>query len=543
MNLRKLWDDSLDQDQLDELLWIDITKNVEGEVIDQSASNSREYSVKFHVWKADTLEALNTQISNYAEAVDGSYAQADEYDYMPKTLGWTGNTYDWEDSLEVAPGTMIEISKAQQMGIDVTKHTQVTYGNKTYLVLESGHYYTVTEESIDYHFELNTIIYHPMLVDGVLSNVSFKADGTVEKIEPMITVDATNTIKGGINVQKKVFDSKGDEITEVIVSDDSFKVKINMKNADGTPYDNWDYRIYYGQNNPNGTWSDVNQNYGRTDHIYGSAGNGGIIETDLYIGDVIRIVNVPSGVTYSVVETEYDNTVYSIGANYTFPLTTGGQSFVTDGSGVSYMISSGENNNFVADTDKKVVGNAVSQAIVVNRVPTARIKLFKVGDATTPLNGVQFRVFYDEECTKPVIKDATGQAIPSMNSDGIITTDSEGYADLGTLAGTYYFQEIAAKNGYNLLTAPVKVTVEKDGDDEKVTASCTQEGIVSNMPGWIDKGEDGIWGVKVNNRTGAELPMTGGSGTLPYTLSGIAFIMASALMYGFRMRRGERRFN
>ena len=38
---------------------------------------------------------------------------------------------------------------------------------------------------------------------------------------------------------------------EVIVSDDTFKVRIAMNNADGTPYENWDYRIYYGQNNPN----------------------------------------------------------------------------------------------------------------------------------------------------------------------------------------------------------------------------------------------------------------------------------------------------
>jgi len=47
----------------------------------------------------------------------------------------------------------------------------------------------------------------------------------------------------------------------------------------------------------------------------------------------------------------------------------------------------------------------------------------------------------------------------------------------------------------------------------------------------------------VMNSAGATLPNTGGSGTLPYTLGGIALIMASALMYGFRMRRRERRLN
>ena len=49
-----------------------------------------------------------------------------------------------------------------------------------------------------------------------------------------------------------------------------------------------------------------------------------------------------------------------------------------------------------------------------------------------------------------------------------------------------------------------------------------------------------------NNKTtveGYELPSTGGPGTLPYTLGGLMLIIASALMYGFRMRRRERRLN
>ena len=525
MDLRKIWEDTLDQDQLNELLW-----NEDG--------SSKEYSVTLHIWKADSIESLNNLVD---AGVENTW-------YLTKNLGWNAatNQYDsfaiddvtgqrfWEKTLDVAPGTMIELTKARdEMGIDIEGLKQVTYGSKTYVVLESGHYYTVTEDSIDRHFELNTIVYHPMLVDGVLSNVTFNEDGTVENIVPMSTVDATNTLKGGINVQKKVFDGEGDDVTEVIVSADTFKVKVTMKNSDGTPYENWDYRIYYGQNNPNAS-------AGRSDHNYGPSGNGGIIETELYIGDVIRIINVPSGVTYSVEETEYDETVYSIGSNYNFKITTAGEekAFTTNESGVSYMISKGENDNFVADSEKKVVGNAASQAVVVNKVPTARIKLYKVGDSVTPLGGVQFKIFYDEECTKPVTKDSTGQSIPGMSSDGVITTDANGYADLGTLAGAYYLQEIVTKDGYNLLTAPVQVKVEKGSEAENVTASCTEEGVI--LQNAISKGKDGIWVVKVNNSTGVVLPLTGGHGTLPYTLGGF-ILMISALMYGFMMRRRERR--
>ena len=529
MKLIKKWEDSLDEKQLGEWLYKDYPEN----------TDSYGRNVKFHIWKADTLNDLQNQISQYSEPdASGSYAQADDHDYMDKTVGWNGSGYDWEESLDVAPGHMIEISKAREMGIDVSKHTQVIYGEKTYLVLETGHYYTVTEENIEPHFELNTIIYHPMVVDGVLSNVTFKADGTVEDIVALSEVEATNILKGGINVLKKVFDGEGKEVTEVTVSDDTFKVNITMKNADGTPYENWDYRIYYGQNNPNATWNAANQNYGRTDHIIGTAGNGGIIEADLYIGDVIRIVNVPSGVTYSVQETEYDDEVYTPASNYAFPLSTGGEnkSFTTDGTCVSYMISRGENDNFVADSDKKVVGNSVSQAIVVNKVPTARIKLLKVGDTITPLKDVKFKIFYDEECTKPVMKDAIGQFIPGMGSDGIIVTNANGYVDLGTLAGTYYLQEIATNDGYNMLTAPVRINVEKNDNTEKVTASCTEEGIIFPTPGWITKGEDDVWVVKVNNLSGYELPSTGGPGTRLFTLFGSILILgAGALLW--RKRR------
>ncbi len=71
-------------------------------------------------------------------------------------------------------------------------------------------------------------------------------------------------------------------------------------------------------------------------------------------------------------------------------------------------------------------------------------------------------------------------------------------------------------------------------------------------PSYADKDGHGLINVgKATNgqhiinalEDGIELPSTGGPGTLPYTLGGLMLIIASALMYGFRVRRRERRSN
>ena len=150
-------------------------------------------------------------------------------------------------------------------------------------------------------------------------------------------------------------------------------------------------------------------------------------------------------------------------------------------------------------------------------------------------------MFYDEECTNPVTKDATDRPIPGMNSNGIITTGTNGYADLGTLAGTYYLREIATNDGYIMLTAPVKINVEKGDNTEKVTASCTQEGVIFSTQDWITKGEDDIWVVKVNNSSGVELPATGGPGTILMCLAGtvLAELSFFGMLLWYRRRKAR----
>ena len=206
---------------------------------------------------------------------------------------------------------------------------------------------------------------------------------------------------------------------------------------------------------------------------------------------------------------------------------------------ITVTVSKDQNGSlYVASVDgtRTELNGTVINTTFNNRIP-CKVKILKVGDSTKPLENVEFTVYSDEELTIPVTTDATGQ---NVGTNGVITTDEDGYALLGTMVSntSYYLKETASADGYNILNSPVVVTY----NGTTVTASCEQDGVVFNNPEWIYKDNEGYWVVKINNTSGAVLPNAGGPGTLLYTLGGLT-LMLSALMYGFRMRRRERRLN
>lgn len=112
-----------------------------------------------------------------------------------------------------------------------------------------------------------------------------------------------------------------------------------------------------------------------------------------------------------------------------------------------------------------------------------------------------------------------------------LTTPDDGLIIVkGVKTGTYSVTETAAPNGYNKLTAPVTVTATKTG--EKTTSTTTyldENGEV------VDQKTEGGSEVLVSidklaatpivvvNKTGTELPSTGGIGTtIFYTIGGPA---------------------
>lgn len=218
--LSKVWESTLALSELNELLW-------EDGVVD---GTSKEYQITLYVWKADTEDELMTKVNTGVSETNQPY--------ITQTLGWDSEAgkYIFEKNVAVAPGMMLNVAAAAELGYDVNDQTKLReFTNDqgktlTYYVIEPGHYYYVTEEGSDLHFELQTVLYHPMIVDGTLYNVSFGEGKTVEKMDPMYAVVATNYLKGGININKIV--TEADETTEIADVEDEFAFKITIWKED-----------------------------------------------------------------------------------------------------------------------------------------------------------------------------------------------------------------------------------------------------------------------------------------------------------------------
>lgn len=206
-----------------------------------------------------------------------------------------------------------------------------------------------------------------------------------------------------------------------------------------------------------------------------------------------------------------------------------------------------QNGDDTPNDDKKTVQD---EAVVY----TFKIHIDKIADNAekTPLEGVEFDLYKQvERGTAGAITDDEAQALGLDKNKGwvkvnkeALKTDSKGVLEVeGLENGIYKLVETKAKDGYNLLKAPVDVTLDiaykttwtetnhyENGvwvkrevtkknekfDSEEGTNGGTQNG----------KDGDGVTSTTIINRKGFNLPTTGGFGTLLFSGIGVLLVVA-----------------
>ena len=84
----------------------------------------------------------------------------------------------------------------------------------------------------------------------------------------------------------------------------------------------------------------------------------------------------------------------------------------------------------------------------------------------------------------------------------------------GLAAGTYYLEETKAPDGFNKLTDPIKIVIEKKGETYTITADGAEGNILT-----------------VQNSTGSLLPSTGGTGVIVF--AGVAILLVFGVVVSF----------
>ena len=198
-------------------------------------------------------------------------------------------------------------------------------------------------------------------------------------------------------------------------------------------------------------------------------------------------------------------------------------------------------------------GNTPGEDIIKDQaiVYSFQMKVLKVdGKTNTALKDVMFDLYsYTGTKTNPTEADLKGKHGTLVEKN--LITDADGKIQKSGLKnGTYYLVETKTvktkdEKQYNLLKETVKVeikvdyvtktetTITKDGNGN-VTDTTTVS--TKTFTGG-DKGSDGTFTVTVKNYTGFDLPITGGMGTVLFSIAGFALMAGAA----FVLLKGRRK--
>ena len=170
---------------------------------------------------------------------------------------------------------------------------------------------------------------------------------------------------------------------------------------------------------------------------------------------------------------------------------------------------------------------------------TYEIELFKYtkkGDEEVPLRGVGFNLYelVVDEYGQPVLNDfGEEQLLPIGDGDTFYT---DGYGKLkfyGLDSGIYYLFETVTPDGYNNLAGPIKVKIEFLADIYNATPysfKVSYYNYTGNPESPYNYEPSGEGTIRVENKSGTELPSTGGMGTTIFYVVGSILLVGAAVL-------------
>ena len=187
------------------------------------------------------------------------------------------------------------------------------------------------------------------------------------------------------------------------------------------------------------------------------------------------------------------------------------------------------NTNTAGITYQNKPGETVDSATTEKKVYTYGIDLTKTGDKTTDSDGLDGANF--------TLTAINGQMINLMVNGTKVEINGETTKEFETItveknkgkliikglkAGTYTLQETKSPKGYSLAKNPITIviTANEDGSLKDATVDGTSV---------KEKVENGMVPVGLENKSGFNLPATGGMGTYLFTIGGLV-IMAGAVL-------------
>lgn len=215
-------------------------------------------------------------------------------------------------------------------------------------------------------------------------------------------------------------------------------------------------------------------------------------------------------------------------------------------------------------SDVKEETTTITDKVVVYTFGLQLNKTFKDGTASATVNATfdLYEKLADDAMGEDVVT-LPGNSNIKVKKIGTYTTDANGKIILNTNQtgdndkafsnGTYYFVETKTADGYNLLKEPVKVELQKYYERTFQTTTTTTkydaDGNVIPTPVVTTTGtdkttyysdanhnneiadEDLVTSVNVENRKGFSFPVTGGTGTIIFTVAGLVLMIGAIFVF------------